>query len=193
MNSAQFAELTAWITETGLAGRTETATLEGFCERLLGFGLPLARATVVIDTLHPTYEGHAFTWRRDIKKTTITEYGRSSAYNQRWEKSPFYRLYISGDSLLRRHLTPESVPEFPILSDLHAEGMTEYIAMVNRFAAEGIIGDMDCVYSSWATDAPEGFQNADVAALNRLVPLLALTPQSAAMARIAATLNEPYL
>lgn len=193
MDDSQFAELAEWITSTGLAGRTETATLEGFCERLLAFDLPLARATVVIDTLHPIYEGRAFTWKRNSKKTAVTEYGRSSEDMQRWERSPFYRLEVSGDSLLRRRLTAESATEFPIFSDLYTAGMTEYVGMVNRFAAEGIIGDMDCVYSSWATDAPEGFQNADVADLNRLVPLLALTVKSAALARIAATLVETYL
>jgi hypothetical protein len=35
MDNAQFAELAAWITKAGLAGRTETATLDGFCERAL--------------------------------------------------------------------------------------------------------------------------------------------------------------
>ena len=37
--------------------------------------------------------------------------------------------------------------------------MTDYLALVHRFAAEGVIGEMDCVYSSWATDAPEGFSD----------------------------------
>ena len=36
--------------------------------------------------------------------------------------------------------------------------------LVNRFAAEGVIGEMDCVYSSWATDAREGFDDSAVAA-----------------------------
>ena len=36
-------------------------------------------------------------------------------------------------------------------------GMTDYVAIINRFAADGVIGEMDCVYSSWATEAPAGF------------------------------------
>ena len=35
--------------------------------------------------------------------------------------------------------------------------MTDYLALIHRFAADGVIGEMDCVYSSWATDAPDGF------------------------------------
>jgi adenylate cyclase len=71
--------------------------------------------------------------------------------------------------------------------------MTDYLAMTNRFAAEGIIGGMDCVYSSWATDAPTGFQDDDIATLARLVPLVALTLKSASLTRIADTLVETYL
>ncbi|HEV8343702.1 MAG TPA: adenylate/guanylate cyclase domain-containing protein [Candidatus Binatia bacterium] len=195
MDNAQFAELAAWITEAGLAGQTETATLEGFCERALAFDLPLARATVLIDTLHPIYEGRVFTWEREKKETTLTEYGRSdeAEHSERWLRSPFYCLAESGEPLLRRWLTTETENEFPILSDLRAAGMTEYVALANRFAAEGIIGDMDCVYSSWATDASRGFRDADVSDLCRLMPLLALTVKSASLSRIAETLVQTYL
>lgn len=193
MNDKQFCELASWITEAGLAGHTETATLTGFCERALALGLPLARTNVVIDTLHPVYQGRAFTWRRETQETALTEYGRSDERLDRWERSPFYRLESSGESLLRRELTAQTDAEFPVLADLRAERVTEYVAMANRFAAAGIIGDMDCVYSSWATDAPQGFHDNDVANLTRLVPLVALTLKSASLTRIAGTLVETYL
>jgi len=193
MDNDQFAELTAWITEAGLAGQDETATLTGFCERALALGLPLARANVVIDTLHPIYEGRAFTWTQKRKETRLTEFGRSDERLDLWERSPFYRLELSGESFLRRRLNAETEGEFSIFSDLRAEGMTDYLAITNRFAAEGIIGDMDCVYSSWATDAPQGFRDSDVDDLSRLMPMVALTLKSASLTRIAGTLVETYL
>jgi adenylate cyclase len=193
MDNDQLADLTAWITEAGLAGLSEAATLTGFCERALALGLPLARANVVIDTLHPIYEGRAFTWKRDIKETVLTEFGRSDDQSDLWERSPFYRLELTGESLLRRRLSAETEAEFSIFSDLRVEGMTDYLAITNRFAAEGIIGEMDCVYSSWATDAPQGFRDSDVDDLCRLMPLVALTLKSASLTRIAGTLVETYL
>jgi adenylate cyclase len=193
MDNDRFADLTAWVTEAGLAGQSEVATLTGFCERALALGLPLARANVVIDTLHPIYEGRAFTWKRDRKETVLTEFGRSEERLELWERSPFYRLELSGESLLRRRLSAETEAEFPIFSDLRAEGITDYVAITNRFAAEGIIGDMDCVYSSWATDAAQGFRDSDVANICRLMPLVALTLKSASLTRIAGTLVETYL
>lgn len=193
MDNDQFAELTAWITEAGLAGLSEAATLTEFCERALALGLPLARANVVIDTLHPIYEGRAFTWTQKSKETHLTEFGRSDERLDLWERSPFYRLELSGESFLRRRLNAETEGEFSIFSDLRAEGMTDYLAITNRFAAEGIIGDMDCVYSSWATDAPQGFRDSDVDDLSRLMPMVALTLKSASLTRIAGTLVETYL
>jgi adenylate cyclase len=191
MDNKQFVELSAWITEAGLRGQTETATLAGFCERVAAYGLPLARALVLIDTLHPIYEGRVFRWERDQQETVLSEYGRDA--QQRWLSSPFYRLEESGEPLLRRRLTAETEVEFPIFADLRAAGMTDYVALANRFAPEGIIGGIDCVYSSWATDASRGFHDTDLADLSRFMPLLALTIKSASLARIAGTLVETYL
>src|SRR5919109_3064551 len=193
MDNAQFADLVSWITEAGLAGQSETAILAGFCEREIALGVPLARALVLIDTLHPIYEGRAFRWTREKKETTLSEYGRTDHDLERWQRSPFYRLEESGESLLRRRLTAAAEPEFSIFADLRADGMTDYVAMANRFAGDETIGDMDCVYSSWATDAARGFHDTEIADLCRLAPFLALAVKSASLARIAATLVETYL
>lgn len=192
MNDAQFFDLCAWLTEAGLSGQSETVTLDGFCERAVALGLPLARTTVLIDTLHPIYEGHAFLWKRDKKETALNEYARSNKNLQLWVNSPFYRLEKSGEPLLRRRLTAETEKEFSVFPELRADGITDYIAIANRFA-EGIVGNVDCVYSSWSTDAANGFRDAEIAALCRLLPLLALTMKTASLARIAGTLVETYL
>src|SRR6202030_3645462 len=63
----------------------------------------------------------------------------------------------------------------------------------NRFAADGIIGDMDCILSSWTSDAPDGFAAPHLAALQRLVPSLALAVKCVSLGRIAETLVETYL
>ena len=90
-------------------------------------------------------------------------------------------------------MTAATVSEFPIFADLKAEAITDYIAMANRFAAEGVVGEMDCVYSSWATDTPLGFDDPIVGDLERLMPSFALAMKSASLSRIAGTLVETYL
>jgi adenylate cyclase len=193
VSNEEFAQLSVWITEAGLAGQSESALLAGFCERELARGVPLARALVLIDTLHPIYEGRAFRWTRAQKETTLTEYGRSDEDLSRWQRSPFHRLEESGESLLRRRLSAATEGEFSIFPELRSAGMTDYVAMANRFAGQEIIGRMDCVYSSWATDASQGFAGDDIARLKGLMPFLALAVKSASLARIAGTLVETYL
>jgi adenylate cyclase len=139
------------------------------------------------------YEGRAFIWKRDAKETRLSPYGRSTEDVKRWEDSPFFYLEESGSRSLRRRLNAETEKEFPVFPELRASGMTDYIAITDRFAAEGIVGDMDCVYSSWATDTPAGFRENDIADIDRLTPLLALTLKAASLARIARTLVRTYL
>ena len=69
MDNASLSELRTWLTEAGLAGKSETELLDGFCRRALDAGLPIARAAIVIDTLHPVHEGRAFLWRREGGQT----------------------------------------------------------------------------------------------------------------------------
>jgi adenylate cyclase len=49
--------LNAWLITAGLRGEPEAALVSGFCERMVAAGLPISRALVLIDTLHPVYEG----------------------------------------------------------------------------------------------------------------------------------------
>ncbi|HZC55915.1 MAG TPA: adenylate/guanylate cyclase domain-containing protein [Xanthobacteraceae bacterium] len=195
MDDAQFAELAAWISDAGLRGLDETTLVTEFCARLLAQGLPLARAQVFIDTLHPTYGGRAYAWHAAKAKTTASEYAPLSddAMMARWQLSPFNRLLETGGSMLRRRLNEQTLSEFPVFSDLFQAGMTEFVAVVDRFGADAIIGEMDCVYSSWSTAAPEGFTDWQVAALRRLTPSLALAIKSDTLGRIAKTLVETYL
>jgi adenylate cyclase len=195
MDDAQFAEIACWISEAGLRGLDETTLMTDFCTRLVAAGLPLTRGQVFIDTLHPTYGGRAYAWHAAKAATTVSEYAQLNDPEmvERWQRSPFYRLLEAGEATMRRKLTAETIAEFPVFTELFQSGMTEFIAVIDRFGADAVIGDMDCVYSSWSTDAPEGFTDWQVKALRRLTPSLALAIKSDTQGRIARTLVETYL
>ena len=194
MDHQRYLPLIAWIAEAGLSGQRELALLQGFCERARAAGLPLRRAMLGVDTLHPVLEGRVFNWHADAARPTEAEYGRTNpgASDANWRQSPFFHLYESRVTTLRRRL-PATAGEFRVLDELGALGMTDYVAMVNRFGPDGAIGMMDCTFSSWATDHAQGFTDPDLEALEFLVPLLALAIKSASIARIAVTLVETYL
>lgn len=213
MNDAQISELAGWLTQAGLTGEPETAILTGFCERCLAAGLPIARAHLLIDTLHPVYEGRLVRWGYGAGEAPSLDYGRTGSVatlggtradtaaeqaeqeetGMRWQRSPFYHMLQTGAALLRRRLSEASDEEFSLLPQLRAAGMTDYVAIINRFAADGTLGDMDCVYSSWGTREPQGFSDQHIAALERIVPFLALAIKSVALTRVAANLMHTYL
>ena len=196
MEESKFAALAQWITGVGLAGDSETAMMTGFCERAVAAGLPVAHAIMIIDTLHPVHEGRAVRWyRAKEKETELVEYGRTNEGEAAatWHASPFYRLLQSGEKFSRHDVRAEAEAGSAYFKDRAEEGLTEAILVINRFSAEGIIGEMYCVYSSWGTDRPDGFSDADLSALRRMLPFLALAMKCAALGRIAGTLVETYL
>jgi hypothetical protein len=69
--------LITWLTEKTLAGVSETDIVGGFCEGLALAGMPVARAVVLVDTLHPIYEGRAFRWNAGTDQAEMLEYGRT--------------------------------------------------------------------------------------------------------------------
>jgi adenylate cyclase len=196
MNAASLRELTNWVTEAGLTGKSETTILGGFCRRVVDGGLPIARGGVIIDTLHPIHEGRVFRWRREDRgEPELLEYGSTNEGEAAasWQASPFFRMLQDGSSVLRRRLFATEAPEFPGLVDHRNDGMTDYLALINRFAEQGAIGEMDCVYSYWVTDRVGGFDDNHIDALVTLMPKLALSIKCVSLGRIAETLVETYL
>jgi adenylate cyclase len=188
MSEQLFSELGAWVTQAGLADTPETDIVSEFCGRCVAAGLPLARSMMFIDTLHPVHEGHLFRWGFNPNEAPLLEYGRTSPdalaasgsspqdleTAQRWRRSPHYRMVQTGETFLRRRLNGTTEDEFPLLTQWRAEGITDYLAIITPFAADGAIGEMDALYSSWATNEAAGFKNEQIAALERVVPILHL-------------------
>jgi adenylate cyclase len=207
MNEAFFIDSSAWLTQAGLAGISESDILSGLCDRCVAAGIPLGRANVFVDTLHPVHEGRLARWGYGASESPLLQYGRTSLdalgadgaglldaqAAERWQRSPFYKMLQTGESLLRRRLNVEPEDEFSFLPDMRAAGMTDYLAIICRFAADHVIGEMDGVYMSWATAANDGFNDCQIAAIERIAPYLALAIKSVSLAQMTETLMETYL
>jgi len=186
-----------WIVRRGLDGLDEGQLLREFCEKCRDAGLMVSRALSFIDTLHPVHEGRIYRWRDDsVEEEAAMDYARTDQGGpaaESWQRSPFFHLLETGEEELRRRIGFGEEADFTIIQEMKDLGHTDYIVFIHRFAGDTQIGDMDGVYSAWSTRHPEGFSDANIAALRRLVPALALAIKSAALARIADTLVQVYL
>src|SRR5262252_7652402 len=77
MNETLSTDLSTWLTQAGLAGTSETDIVSVFCDRCVAAGIPLGRAHVFIDTLHPVHEGRLFRWGYSPDESSVHEYGRT--------------------------------------------------------------------------------------------------------------------
>src|SRR4051794_41044773 len=110
----------AWVIRAGLAGVPELDLLPGLCERAAAMGLRIARAQVLVDTLHRIHEGRVFRWQAD-RVGEVVEYGRTTentAIADKWRQSPFHHLEQTGEAWLRRKLAADGSVDFPILAEL---------------------------------------------------------------------------
>jgi len=196
MKDVDIVRIAGWVVRRGLAGVAEEDLLREFCEKCRTAGLPLSRGLALIDTLHPVHEGRVFRWRDDESNdAAMVEYGRSDQGElaETWQRSPFFHLLQTGEEELRRRIGFGDAADFPAIQEMKDAGHTDYLVFVHRFADDNTIGEMDCVYSSWMTRHPEGFSDAGMVALRRLVPPLALAIKAGALARVASTLVDVYL
>lgn len=196
MDEASIDRIGQSVVRQGLEGAGEHDLLSGFCEACVDAGLPVASAVAVIDTLHPIWEGRVFLWRNDgVETESIIEYASSSdgEMHERWMRTSFYHLHSEGKEEVRRCIGKGEPRDFERLDELHEQGHTDYLAMLNRFAADGTIGGMDCIFTHWTTRQDGGFDDDELAALRRLVPLLALALKTASMTQIAKTVLGIYL
>jgi adenylate cyclase len=188
--------LTNWLANQGLTGAAEHDLIRGFCERCRAAGLELSRGLVFIDTLHPIFEGRGFRWNDvETDESEIFEYGSTGegAAAQNWQRSTHYHMLEYGRDEMQIDLSQCASLDFSQIDDLWSKGHKHFLAFVHRFGEAGTIGQMDCLYSYWATRKPQGFSAQELAALRELVPVLGLAIKSAAQMDIARTLGRVYL
>jgi adenylate cyclase len=197
MDPERILQITQWIAASALAGADEAELLDGMCSRIVEAGIPISRALVGLDTLHPVLAGGTATWRRNRDAVETSTYLRDNpgVINDSWLRSPFYYLQESGEAMARWRLTGVTADnaKYPVLADRAQEGDTDYVALLARFSGRSVIGEMDGVYASFSTDRPSGFTDEELETFDRLLRALAVALNGVALGRIAATLVRTYL
>ena len=174
-----------WLLRTGRLAPASDDLLGGLCELLLAQGLPLERVGIHGRVIHPQVVGIRILWRRGIGSEE-TRYGYDTV-EAGYDTSPLKVVYESGQPLRRRLKGPPADDDFPILPDLRAEGMTDYL--VTPLDQPG--GQRQA--ATWATRHPNGFSDAQIATITELLPALAAVTDGRTQRRVLKGLLSVYL
>src|SRR5258708_22189148 len=154
LSAGRKTELFGWLTKEGRFAPDIGRLLEVLCEKLTALGVPIARATAHVRTLHPEFRGVTRIWRRgESIEIRTTRHGIE--FTSDYQNSPIQYIIETGQ-WLDTILSEATDRHFPILATLRAQGITHSV-MSPLIFSNRIVNAMSC-----ATDAPGGFADADV-------------------------------
>jgi len=177
----------AWLLNEAKDMADTKAVIGDLCQRLVAAGFPLYRLFLSIGTLHPQVLAIGYQWRRGDTLPSETAREHGIVREEIYLASPIKSIHDGMPEIRRRIGDPGSPRDFPILADLQAEGVTDYLVLPLRFSENRINA------LSVATDRPNGFTDADIAGFKALMPSLALVLEVKETRRIASTLLDTYL
>jgi adenylate cyclase len=185
MNVPELQKLTDWLIDGARSAASPTRMMVETCEGLVAAGLPLWRVGVFVRTLHPDIFGRNFIWRpgAEVEVGTV-DFNILEA--PEFQASPLAIVFRQGLEVRGRAGDPES-QRFPIIEDMHAEGVTDYIALPLLF----IDGTVHA--SSWTTKQPGGFTDQQLTGLRSLVRPLARVMEIIQWRRTSSLLLDTYV
>src|SRR6516164_972790 len=185
LSAGRKTELFGWLTEEGRFAPDIGRLLEVLCEKLTALGVPIARATTHVRTLHPEFRGATRIWRRgESIEIRTTRHGIE--FTSDYQNSPIQYINETGQ-WLDTILSETTDRHFPILATLRAQGITHYV-MAPLIFSNRIVNAM-----SWATDAPGGFTEADVELFRDFVTAFVPVLEAMAVRRIYGELLATYV
>ena len=174
-----------WLLREGSHVESIVEMFDELCWRLVGDGLPLWRAVLLLGTLHPLTSGGGARWLREPKLIEVYRVLPGSEAIDEYLRSPI-RATIERGTPFRRRLVNDT-PEYPLLSRLRSAGATDFFALALNRIYRGF------PVVTWATDRPSGFTGAEIVALEEINPALAAVVGERAIRGITNNLLDTYL
>lgn len=185
-NDEAFAGGLAYRLGVAAAARASLEQLHSdLCGWVLEAGIPICRATLGLELLHPLQRGEQFVWTAEgshVLKNLRADIARSGAYL----RSPI-RIVDETGRYYRRRLDAE-VADIPFLEELRARGATDYVIYPLPFGDRGRTS-----VASFATRAQGGFSEFDLRRLELASAMLSPYAERFVLRRIAVDLLDTYV
>lgn len=177
-----------WLTNGTRDERFIDNIFAEMCIRLQQAGIPLKRSTLHILIHHPQWLGARFMWSDGMREAELARVDYDVRERSEFIGSPANEMQ-DGATEVRENLERDASlgRKHALYDEMRAKGLTDYVA----WPLYHTLGKRHLV--TFATDRPGGFDDAHVAALKKLLPVLALVSEIRIKNRLARTLLETYV
>lgn len=177
-----------WLTSETRDERFVDNIFAELCMRLQRAGVPIKRASLHLLIQHPQWLGARILWADGMREATISRVDYDVRQRAEYIGSPVDEI-MGGAAEIREHLEgdPAQGRKHGLYGELRALGLTDYV----MWPVYHTLGKKHAV--AFSTDRPGGFDDAHVAALSGLLPILSLVSEIRMKNRLARTLLETYV
>jgi len=186
MSTREIKEIADWLIDGARSAPQPAQVLAQLSERLVTCGIPLWRVAVFVRTLHPQVMGRRFIWRPGTE-VEVSEAPFELLESADFLENPIAQVYATGRALRRKLTDLDCAVDFPVLSELRAEGITDYLASPLVFT-DGAIHAVTCT-----TRQAGGFTDAQIAGIEAIITPLARVAEIRALRRMGSTLLDTYV
>ncbi|MEH2487729.1 adenylate/guanylate cyclase domain-containing protein [Bradyrhizobium sp. AZCC 2230] len=177
-----------WLTSETHDQRFIDNIFAELCVRLRLAGIPVKRAALHVLMQHPQWRGARIFWADGMREATITRVDYDVRERPEYIGSPVQEIH-NGAAEVRENLEgdPSRGRKHSAYDGWRSEGLTDYVAwpMYHTLGKRHV--------AAFATDGPGGFDQAHIASLSGLLPILALVSEIRIKNRLARTLLETYV
>ncbi|WP_407169009.1 adenylate/guanylate cyclase domain-containing protein [Bradyrhizobium sp. ORS 111] len=177
-----------WLTNETREERFVDNIFAELCVRLQRAGIPIKRASLHLLIQHPQWLGARILWVDGIREATITRVDYDVRQRSEYIGSPVAEIQ-DGASEIRENLErdPALGRKHGVYDELRSKGLTDYVA----WPMHHTLGKRHAV--AFSTDRPGGFDDAHIAGLLRVMPILSMVSEIRMKNRMARTLLETYV
>jgi len=186
MPTGEIKEVVDWLIDGARSAPQPVQVLAQLSERLVACGIPLWRVAVFVRTLHPQVMGRRFIWRPGTE-IEVSEAPFEMLESADFLENPIAQVYAAGCALRRKLADPDCTEDFPVLAELRAEGITDYLASPLIFT-DGAIHALTCT-----TRQPGGFTDAQIAGIEAIITPLVRVAEIRALRRTGSVLLDTYV
>src|SRR5215475_5129098 len=177
-----------WLANDTRDERFLDSIFSELCGRLQRAGIPLKRASLHLLIYHPQWLGARIMWADGMQEAELSRVDYDVRERSEYIGSPANEIHDDVKEV-RENLErdPSLGRKHALYDELRAKGLTDYVA----WPLYHTLGKRHMV--TFATDRRGGFDDAHIACLLKLLPVLALVSEIRVKNRLARTLLETYV